>query len=163
MAGMVCGLLVLGVCVRGLLKDSPSPERQVVLGLEQLAAGVLDETRLKSLVELARSNPRVRGLGPLFEGALETAQGRPDTGLKLLRDFEPAEISRLPLLMTLGQALQAKGQSHEAARVYQEVLKYDERSLKARYALSDYWYQRGEITRAMFELEQITQIGRAHV
>jgi tetratricopeptide (TPR) repeat protein len=130
----------------------------VALGLEQLAAGVLDETRLKSLVELARNNPRVRGLGPLFEGALETAQGRPETGLQLLRDFEPAEISRLPLLMTLGQALQAKGQSHEAARVYQEVLKHDERSLPARYALSDYWYQRGEITRAMFELEQITRL-----
>jgi len=60
--------------------------------------------------------------------------------------------------MTLAQTLQAAGQSQEAAQVYQEVLKFDERSLPARYALSEYWYDRGAITRAMYELEQITRI-----
>ncbi len=163
LAGLTCGLLGLGLVGRGWLRASPSPERQVAAGLEQLAAGVLEEAKLQPLVELARNNPRVRGLGPLFEGALATAQGHPDEGLRLLHQFEPGEVSRVPLLMTLGQTLQAAGKSHDAAQVYQEVLKHDERSLKARYALSEYWYQRGAITRAMYELEQITRLDSRQV
>ena len=165
LAGLACGLLGLGLMGTGWWKDSPAPERHVAAGLEQLAAGVLDEAQLQLLVNLARRNPRVRGLGPLFEGALATAEGRPEEGLRLLSTFEPGEVSRVPLLMTLAQTLQAVGKSQDAAQVYQEVLKHDERSLKARYALSEYWYQRGAITRAMYELEQITrfdsQQGRA--
>lgn len=163
LAGLTCGLLALGLLGPGWFQASPAPERRVAAGLEQLAAGVLDEAQLQPLVELVRNNPRMRGLGPLFEGALATAQGRPEEGLRLLHQFDPGAVSRVPLLMALGQTLQALGKSHDAAQVYQEVLKHDKRSLKARYALSEYWYQRGAITRAMDELEQITRLDSRQV
>lgn len=163
LAGLAAGLLGLGLVGTGGWKESPAPERQVAAGLEQLAAGVLDEAQLRPLVELARLNPRVRGLGPLFEGALATAQGRTDEALQCLSTFQPGEVSRVPLLMTLAQTLEAAGKGADAAQVYQELLKHDERSLKARYALAQYWYQRGAITRAMNELEQITRLDSQQV
>lgn len=163
LAGLGCGLLALAWLGRGWWQDSPTPERQVAAGLEQLAAGVLDEAQLQPLVELARRNPRVRGLGPLFEGALATAQGRTDEALQRLATFQPGEVSRVPLLMTLAQTLEAAGKGPDAAQVYQELLKHDSRSLKARYALAQYWYQRGAITRAMSELEQITRLDSQQV
>lgn len=148
----------MGLALEWWSRDHTPPERRVAHGLEQLAAGVLDESTLQPLAELTANQPRLRGLAPLFRGALATAQGQPQEGLRFLEEFQPGEASRQALLMTLAQTLQAAGQSQEAAQVYQEVLKFDERSLPARYALSEYWYDRGAITRAMYELEQITRI-----
>lgn len=125
LAGLAGGLLGLGLMATVWWKDSPAPERQVAVGLEQLAAGILDEAQLQPLVELARRNPRVRGLGPLFEGALATAQGRTDEALQRLATFQPGEVSRVPLLMTLAQTLEAAGKGPDAAQVYQELLKHD--------------------------------------
>ena len=156
-AGLIVGGVVLGA-FWWWPRDQVLPERRVAQGLEQLAAGTLDEPTLAGLVDLTVHQSRVRGFAPLFRGALATARGNPQEGLQALREFQPGEASRQALLMTLAQTLQSAGQLHEAAQVYQEVLKFNERSLPARYALSDYWYQRGAITRAMYELEQITRI-----
>ncbi|MFM8218780.1 MAG: tetratricopeptide repeat protein [Planctomycetaceae bacterium] len=95
---------------------------------------------------------------PLINGALEFADGHYAEALEELTRLEPGAATRKPALLLIGQSLMGLGRPIEAANVFRQLIELDSGFLPARYALSRYWYDRGSVAQARYELDQITRI-----
>lgn len=139
-------------------RQGAETDERLRTALRLLEQGQIDRLLLSDLVERCARSSRHASVIPLLRGALELADGRATEALEELTRLEPSGATRKPALLLVGQALTGSGQPVEAARVYQQLLELDPAYLPARYALSRYWYDRGSVAQARFELDQITRI-----
>jgi len=159
----VASLIVLGLAAWGgrtWWQQSRAVETETRLRsvLQQLEQGQIDRQRLSDLIDRLGQSPRHASVLPLLHGALALAEGEPAEALAELTRLEPGGATRKPALLLVGQALTGAGRPVEAAAVYRQLVELDPAYLPARYALSRYWYDRGSVAQARFELDQITRI-----
>lgn len=139
-------------------RSTHDTEERLRIAVEQLTGGQIDRPGLAELVDRCGRSPRHLSVLPLLKGALEFADGHYAESLDELTRLEPGGATRKPALLLVGQSLMGLGRPIEAADVFRQLIELDSGFLPARYALSRYWYDRGSVAQARYELDQITRI-----